>query len=215
MGSGRRLKSQERRKQIVDVALNAVAEYGVRGTTLTRIAQGVGVTTPALYAHFANRREILLAALDVLFDRIRAVDRYSSQEDALERLREIGLYHSSLVGAAQDGFVFPLFEFIAAPLEEGLREAIGVRQIERVKELAAIVRLGQEQGTIIKEADPDQVAWMIVGRAWTEDVAHLMGVTEHWNEERSNKMLELILGSIATLEGTRPPQNQASLAHLS
>jgi hypothetical protein len=63
--------------------------------------------------------------------------------------------------------------------------------------LAAIVREGQRQGSIRTDADPEQVGWLITSRHWTEDVALLMGVTEDWNEERSNRLLDLIIGSIA------------------
>lgn len=193
----RRLTSEERRQQIVEVALNMVAKYGVRGTTISRIAAGVGVTHPALYAHFANRKEILLAALDVLFERIRGVHCSCTQTNILERLREIGLFHTRLLASQEDGFVFPLFEFIAASPEEGLREALGIRQKAIVAEITEIARDGQRQGTVSQEADPEQVAWLIVSRAWTEDVATLMGVAEYWNEARSNQLLELILASVA------------------
>jgi AcrR family transcriptional regulator len=192
----RRLPTEERRAQIAEVALDLVSEYGVRGTTLSRIADAMGFTHPALYTHFANRREILLAALDVLFDRIMAVHRASSQENALERLREISTYHSKLVATAPGGFVAPLFEFIAASPEEGLRDALRTRQRGLAQDLAAIVREGQIQGTIRADADPEQVSWLITSRHWTEDVALLMGVTDDWDEERSNRLLDLILGSI-------------------
>jgi AcrR family transcriptional regulator len=157
----------------------------------------VGVTHPALYSHFANRRELFLAALDVLFDRIRKVHQASTQKNALERLREISTYHTKVVASSEDGFLFPLFEFMAASPEEGLREALGVRQRALAKELADIVREGQEQGTIRADADPEQVGWLITSRHWTEDVAVLMGVTEDWDETRSLRLLDLILGSIA------------------
>lgn len=193
----RRLPTQERRAQIVEAALVLVAKHGVRGTTLSKIADEVGVTHPALYAHFANRREILLAALDVLFERILAVHRASDETNALERLREISIYHTKLVGSAPDGFVFPLFEFVAASPEEGLREELGVRQRALAKDLAGIVREGQEQGTIDPEADPEQVGWLITSRHWTEDVAVLMGVDDDWDDTRSTALLDLIIGSIA------------------
>jgi AcrR family transcriptional regulator len=192
----RRLPPEERRAQIVEVTLELVSKYGVRGTTLSRIADTMGLTHPALYTHFANRREIFLAALDVLFERIMAVHRASSRENALERLREISIYHSELVASAPAGFVSPLFEFIAASPEEGLRDALRSRQRALAEDLAAIVREGQLQGTIRADADPEQVSWLITSRHWTDDVALLMGVTEDWNEERSNRLLELILGSI-------------------
>ncbi len=197
MRGGKRLTGQERREQIVEATLHLVAESGVTGTTLTRIATAVGVTTPALYAHFANRKEILLAALDVLMQQRTAHHRLIAEGNALERLREIGLRHSELVASDDDKSVLALFEFIAASPHEGLRETMGHRHLLLVEDIAEVVRQGQEEGTIIKEADPAQVAWMIVSRAWTEDIAHLMGVTGDWNQERSNQMLDLILASIA------------------
>jgi AcrR family transcriptional regulator len=193
----RRLPPEERRAQIVETALELVSTHGVRGTTLSRIAEAVGITHPALYTHFANRREILLAALDVLFERIMSVHRSSTQENAYERLREISTYHTRLVASAPDGFVFPLFEFVAASPEEGLRDALRARQRALAEDLAEIVREGQRQGTIRADADPEQVSWLITSRHWTEDVALLMGVTDQWTEERSMRLLDLILGSIA------------------
>jgi AcrR family transcriptional regulator len=202
MAGTRRLSRQQRREQIIDVTLASVAQNGVKGTTLSRIAAGVGVTTPALYAHFENRREILLAALDVLFEHRTLPHRFPAEGNALERLRGIGHRHTQLVSSEDDRSVVALFEFIAAPPEEGLREALGEKHLTLVHDIANMVRDGQEEGSIREDADPDQTAWMIVGRAWTEDVAHLMGISAEWDEERSNRMLDLILDSVAA-----KPQN--------
>jgi AcrR family transcriptional regulator len=197
----RRLPSEERKTQIVEAALRLVARYGVQGTTLHRIASELGVTHPALYSHFSSRREILLAALDVLFDRILQVHRASTHESALERLRAICVYHTELVASAPDGFVFPLFEFLAASPEEGLREELAVRQRTLARDLADIVREGQEQGTIRPDVEAEQAAWLITSRHWTEDVALLMGVTEDWDRARSMQLLDLIIGSISMPDG--------------
>ena len=135
------------------------------------------------HAHFPNRRQLLLAALNVLFERIRANHRDFTSENALERLREVGLRHTRLVSAGRDGFVSSYFEFIAAPPREGLREA-----------------LAAGNGVIIEEVDPYQVAWLMTSRAWTEDVAQLMEVSDQWDqwtEGRSNEMLQMILDLIA------------------
>ena len=194
------MRGPERRGQIVEMALALVARYGVPGTTLTRIASAVGVTTPALYAHFANRKEILLEALDVLIQRRSAAHHLVTAGTPVERLREIGHRHSKLV-ASDDKSVLALFEFIAAGPEEGLRETLGERHLGLVDELARIVEDGQEDGSIIRDVDPQQIAWMIVSRAWTEDIAALMGISHAWNQQRSNQMLELILDSITPPKG--------------
>ncbi|MBN1461752.1 MAG: TetR/AcrR family transcriptional regulator [Armatimonadetes bacterium] len=197
MQGRRRLRSPERKAQIVQVALDVVAERGVQGSTLARIAARAGITPAALYAHFANKREIMVAALDLIFQRIDALNHSSHNPNALERLREIGLQHTTLLTSQQDGFVFPLFEFMAAPPEEGLREELRTRQLAQVEVLADIVREGQEQGTIAPEIDPYQFPWWLTSKAWTEDVAQLMGVSDHWNEDRSLQLLDLMLQVIA------------------
>lgn len=199
MAGQRRLSSEERRRQIINVTLDSVAEYGVRGTTLSRIAAGVGVTTPALYAHFSNRKEILLAALEVLFEHRTEFHRQPARGTAIERLNEIARAHTQLVESPDDRSMSALFEFIAAPQEEGLRETVGAKHLVLVEDIADIVRQGQRESSIRDEADPDQIAWMIVSRAWTEDITQLMGVAEFWSEKRSNAMLDLILNSIAVI----------------
>lgn len=203
MARSRRLKRGERREQIISVTLDSIAENGVRGTTLSRIAEGVGLTTPALYAHFSNRREILLAALDALVEQRMLPHRYPAEKNALERLRGIARRHRLLIEPGNDRFMFALFEYIAAPPEEGLRETLGEKHLLLVNDLASIVREGQREGCIRDDADPVQTAWMIVSRAWTEDITHLMGLSAEWNEERSNRMLDLIIDTIAV-----PPTDQ-------
>jgi AcrR family transcriptional regulator len=197
MPQRRRLSHEARREQIIDATLDLVAEYGVQGTTVARIAESVGVAVPTLYGHFADRREILLATVELVFARIRAIHDSSKHANSLERLREIAHFHTKLVASKDNGFVSALFELIAAPPTEGLREAVGAGHLAIVEDLAAMVREGQRQGTIAEDADPEEVAWLIVSRDWTEDVSQLIGTSERWTEVRSNQMLDLILDSIA------------------
>jgi len=193
----RRLSGAERRAQIIDVTLKLVAEHGVGGTTLSRIADGVGLTTPALYAHFKSRREILLAALDVLFEHRTLPHRTAVDDNALDRIRAIERHHSELLASDDDRSVLALFEFIAAPPEEGLRETLGQKHLILLSDIADMVRQAQEEGSVKPDADPVQTAWMIVSRAWTEDIAHLMGIASEWDQERSGRMLDFILDSVA------------------
>lgn len=203
MARSKRLRRGERREEIINVTLDSIAENGVRGTTLSRIAAGVGLTTPALYAHFENRRDILLAALDALFEERTLPHRYPAESNALDHLRGIAHRHRLVVAPEKDRSMFALFEFIAAPPEEGLRQTLGEWHLRLVNELADIVRQGQREGSIREDADPVQTAWMIVSRAWTEDITHLMGLNGEWNEERSDRMLDFIIDSVAV-----PPMDQ-------
>jgi AcrR family transcriptional regulator len=191
------VKTEERKREIVEATLRLISKEGVKGATLNRIAGAVGVTTPSLYGHYENRRAILVDAMQAVFERVLKIHHSSTNPNALERLREISLNHT-IVAAEEEGFAMAFVEFIAAPPDEGLRDAFAANQLTLVGDLASIVREGQQQGTIREDVDADQVAWELACRAWTEDLVLLMGIAEHWNQGRSKVMLDNILESIAT-----------------
>ncbi len=66
-----RLSAPERRKQLLAVA---VGEFGVRGyhiTTMNQLAEAAGVTKPVLYQHFPSKRDLYLAVLGDVGERLR------------------------------------------------------------------------------------------------------------------------------------------------
>ena len=67
-----------------------VGKEGVEGATTARIAEAAGLSPAALYKHFATRNDLLLAAIDSLYDTIyEVVIESSSEPNVLERLRSI------------------------------------------------------------------------------------------------------------------------------
>ena len=191
-------KGEARLQQIIHVTLDLVITYGVSGTTMARIAAEAGLTKASLYEYFPSRHEILLAALDSVFESVFEVHRSSSRPDALERLRDIGGRHTQLITTEDRPYMYALVEFIAAPPEEGLRHAVGEKQMAAAMDLATIVEEGKAQGTINGDVDSLQVGWMIAGWAWTESISHLIGEAGFWNAERSAVMLDLLLLGIST-----------------
>jgi AcrR family transcriptional regulator len=192
----RRVTAGQRRAQIIEVVLSLVDKYGVQGTTTARIATAAGVTEPTLYKYFSNRREMLLSALDVVFDRAEEVVRSSDERDAVERLRRIGAYHTRETNAKRLGFVNPLFEFVVAPPETGLRDRVRSRNLSIIDALATIVEEGKAQGSIRPDADAKRVAWQVMGFYWFEDVSSLMDLSEVVTEGISEEMFEGIIGNL-------------------
>jgi TetR/AcrR family transcriptional regulator len=186
----------ERRAQIIEVVLSLVDKFGVQGTTTARIAAAAGVTEPTLYKYFENRREMLLAALDMVFDHAEEVVRSSREVDAVERLRMIGQYHTRETNAKRLGFVNPLFELMVAPPETGLRDRVRSRNLVVIDALAAIVEEGKAQGRIRRDVDAKRIAWRVMGFYWFEDVSSLMDLSEVVTEGVSEEMFEGILGDI-------------------
>jgi AcrR family transcriptional regulator len=199
------MTAEARKEQIVQVALKTIGKYGVQGATIARIAKAAGITTAALYTHFENRRAILLAALDKVYEQIFEIHEASAEAEAVQRLRDIGRAHSKVVTTqGVSGHAHLFLEFVAAAPERGLREAVLQKESAAAANLAQIVENGKKQGTIAEDVNPEEVALLIGAWAWAGDVALLLGHRSAWTERVSPKLLELILQSISTGTGGAP-----------
>lgn len=204
-----RLTGPERKAQIADSTLRLMARYGLQGTTVSRIAEEVGMEAPSLYAHFPSRQDMLLAAVDTLFQRVaRHLSVGSESENALERLRALGETHATFITQEFDGFVMPIFEFMTAPRDSGLSDAVGQRQRQTLDTLAAYVEEGKRQGVIRENVDSRVAAYEMMLLFWAEDVTQLMAIDEFVSAGISKKILELLLRDMAVSE--QPPARKRS-----
>jgi AcrR family transcriptional regulator len=194
--SQRRERAAERRPQIINAVLRLVDEHGVQGTTTARIAAAVGVSEPTLYTYFENRQDMLLAALDVLFDRAEDFVRLSPGNDAVERLRNIGSGHTGETAARKLGFVSPLFEFIVAPHEAGLRERARDRGLAILHLMQAIIEEGKAEGKIRADVDARRAAWRIMAFYWFEDISSLQEMTEVVDQGISTEFFDDFIAQI-------------------
>lgn len=66
-----RKSTEERRTQISQALLRAMAEHGYAKATIAKIAEEADLTAGLIHYHFDSKREILLVLLDELVDRQR------------------------------------------------------------------------------------------------------------------------------------------------
>lgn len=62
--TGSRMKGEERRTQILEVAIRLFAKQGFSGTTTKKIAEAAGVSEAMVFKHFATKVELYHAILD-------------------------------------------------------------------------------------------------------------------------------------------------------
>ncbi|RJP73512.1 MAG: TetR/AcrR family transcriptional regulator [Candidatus Abyssobacteria bacterium SURF_17] len=58
-----RMKSEERREQILEAALHVFARENYHGATTAKIAEAAGITEPVIYQHFKSKRDLFLEVL--------------------------------------------------------------------------------------------------------------------------------------------------------
>ena len=59
-----RMAAEDRRKQILDVAIQLFSQKGFRGTTTKEIALAAGVNEAIIFRHFATKRDLYSAIID-------------------------------------------------------------------------------------------------------------------------------------------------------
>jgi AcrR family transcriptional regulator len=193
-----RMTAEARKRQIAEVTLDLISQHGLQGTTMSRIAAGVGLTQASLYTHFDGRHAILLAALDVMYERIDVDREALTTENSLDTLRRICEHHRELWTGQEEGHLHQLLlGFMAAAPAEGLREALAAKHLGTVRRLAQIVEDGQREGQIPEHVDPEQVAWLITGWTLGGDLCDLIGLTSFLEPKVSTYWLNLMFADFA------------------
>lgn len=67
-----RLPAPERRRQLLDTALEVFAAEGFHSTSMNDVAEAAGVTKPVLYQHFKSKRQLYLELLEDVGTRLGA-----------------------------------------------------------------------------------------------------------------------------------------------
>ena len=89
--TSRRLTAEQRRRQLVAVALELFAQRGYRSTTMDDIAEAAGVTKPLLYQHFSSKRALYLELVDsIAQDLLVAIGRAVMRAEGPRQQVELG-----------------------------------------------------------------------------------------------------------------------------
>src|ERR1700730_17187702 len=99
-----RLPRQERRRQLLDAALEVFVSQGYHAAAMDEIAERAGVSKPVLYQHFPGKLELYLALLDESVDTLVETvrDALRSNPDPTQRVAAtFGAYFEYVGGKGQ------------------------------------------------------------------------------------------------------------------
>ena len=156
-----RLPAAERRQALIETAIRVFSDGSYRGTTTAEIARAAGVSEPILYRHFASKRDLYLAALDLVWGKMRAQWETALAESAnvREAFEAIGRSHVSVHDCK-----FQMAELWVQALGEAaedpeLREHLRRHMREVHDFMASVIRRGQEEGVLNASRNADSEAW--------------------------------------------------------
>lgn len=189
----KRMPSAQRKEQIVNATLSLIAEDGLSNATINKIAHNVGISEPAIYRHFKNRKEILLATLDNIS--IQLISLYNPEGDAAERLRVTGKSFYNFVMNHPDSSKV-LFEFVCASPSEGLRKNVQEKMLLIISLARGLLDEGVKTGVLKKDFDLDMKAWEIFSLGFTLNFASLLGFDNIITQKKAMNVIEDMLKNL-------------------
>ncbi len=197
-----RLPGGKRKAQIVEATLRMVAEYGLMGASMSRIADEVGISNAALYRHFGSREDILIAAHDALIERVFAWLNSSNAPDVIDRLSAMGQTHADIFSKDIEGFNAPMFQFISWIPKDRVRKHVVERRKEMLRWYADLVDEGKAQGSIRTDIATDLIVAELFAWIWWEDLSYLEGLDTAVTLQGSANMLARLLDRIRARTNT-------------
>jgi len=159
-----KLDTLVRREQIAEAALSLVADQGLRRLSIAAVARRVGLVPSGIYRHFKSKDEVLAAVLDLIQERLLANVQAAREEndDPVECLKGVLVRHIRFIreGRAIPRMIFSDDVHAGNPLR---RQRVLQIFTSYTGEVVQIVRLGQSQGRIRPDLDPQTVAMMLFG----------------------------------------------------
>jgi AcrR family transcriptional regulator len=177
------MAGDERRLQILQVAVSLFSQRGFRGTTTKEISQAAGVSEAMVFRHFATKQELYSAILDYKACLTDALDPCLAVADAVERRDDRAVFEQLAMNSLQrhdrDTEFHRLLLYAALEGHE-LAEMFWERNVRSLYEfLGAYIRDRQRDGAMI-EIDP-----AVVVRAFVGMVIHHSLSNKLWDRGRN------------------------------
>jgi AcrR family transcriptional regulator len=155
-----------RREEIVQAVLHIIGEHGLTSLTTSNLAAEVGLTTGALFRHFASQEEILREATRHAVARIETTFPDESLAP-LERLLALARNRVRVLGADAGLAWFLRSEQAALALPEDAAFLLRDLVTRSKKYLLVTLREGVADGSIRGDIDPEVLLVPVLGTVHT------------------------------------------------
>jgi TetR/AcrR family transcriptional regulator len=207
-----RMAGEERREQILRIAVSLFSNHGFRGTTTKEIAQAAGVSEAMVFRHFATKEELYAAILD--HKACKGSGSFEPQQMAAEAIKhkdDRGVFESLALGALNHHEEDPEFQrlLLYSALEKHkLAQMFFDGFVRKVYDfLGGYISQRQREGALL-EMDPAIVVRCFVGMVMHHSLNNNLWDPQHRllnisNEAAAQHFTDVLLNGIATTAGKR------------
>lgn len=207
-----RMTAEDRKLQILGVAVSLFAKQGFRGTTTKEIALAAGVSEAMVFRHFATKEELYAAILDYKACSGDTMNPEAMVAEALLEKDDQAVFERLAFGALEHHERDPEFQrlLLHAALEEHeLAQIFFEKFVRRVYELLGNYIAERQRDGAMVELDP-----AIVVRAFIGMIIHHSLNNNLWdpqrrllkisNQDAAKQFTDILLKGISAGNGSKP-----------
>jgi len=154
----------DRQKEIIDVSLELIAESGIQGLTIKNLAKKIGFSESAIYRHYENKIQILVAILNFFKENTERLftSELNADGDALTKINHL-LFNQFKIFSASPSLVAVIFSEELFRNEAILMEKVSEIMNNNFDTLTQIIKSGQEKGKLRADVGAEHLAVVIMG----------------------------------------------------
>jgi AcrR family transcriptional regulator len=214
------MSAEDRKLQILRVAVSLFSQRGFGGTTTKEIAQAAGVSEAMVFRHYATKQELYTAILDHKACSGDTMNPADLVAEALEEKDDRAVFERLALGALKHHELDPAFQrlLLHSALEgHELAQMFFEKFVQRVYELLGEYIAGRQRDGAMRNVDP-----AIVVRAFIGMIVHHSLNNNLWdpkrrllkisNEDAAKHFTEILLNGISTTSQPKAARKNARKA---
>jgi AcrR family transcriptional regulator len=154
----------DRQKEIINVSIELIAESGIQSLTIKNLAKKIGFAESAIYRHYENKIQILLAILDFFGKSTEHffANQLNSNDNAIIKIENLFQNHFKKFSATPS-LVTVIFSEEIFRNEVELTEKVKEIMTRNTATLKTIIEIGQRNGEIRADIESSHLSIMIMG----------------------------------------------------
>lgn len=190
----------DRRTQILQTAVRVIAQDGVRGLRVDKLATAAGVSTALIYYHFKDRAGVLNAALEHVNTRAQSYtdEAWTATDDPRARVEQILVAELHDRDDIRETSIAWGELRASAVFDTDLREPLAASTGTWNTDVEGLIRDAQDAGAVARDVDS--------GAAAERLTALVEGLSERWHSGSISleRARDLLAGAIDIEFGPQP-----------
>ena len=190
----KRLKAEDRRKQILKCAVKVFAQSNYKSTRVADIAEEAGISEAAIYKHFPKKEAIFLEILEHISRRVIAVweEEYEKNVDVIETIRNMALaYYLRMINHPDE--LKLQFQAISEIDHPEIAKRLHEDHEYYLGYFTKIMKRGIKQGVVRKDLDVKTLSWFLDGMGVIMNMAVLLKFDKEFGAKEVRKMSEQVI----------------------